>query len=445
MNTEALFLFLILLLGLVLCSFLGGNCGKEGFDSNSSITLTTGTTFADTNGNTITVIAGSNGTQSLQLVQVPQSSPIAQTTPIQPITLTATPPSGTTAVANTYYAQFGQTNAVVSNSNGQMSIQVNLPRGQTLTLTQTSTSSSSSSSTSSSSSSLGSYFDNYNHYSGSGSSSQLQNGMVFTDTSGNTITVITNSNGTQSLQLLSVGQSSPMVLNSTPPSSYKGTVSANTFYAPVGGITATIITDSNNQTAITVNIQGNTLMFTQTGSSANSSSTQGNGSSLTSTQYYGSTGYPIQQGSSTLAYQGPYGGSASSTTGYYGGSAGSVTGPQGNSAYYAQGPQGNTAAGASSGGYGDQYYSTMPQGISKSQIPPGQEDLYILKSQVVPPICPACPTSSACPRQEKCPPCPACARCPEPSFECKKVPNYNAIGSDSLPAPVLNDFSSFGM
>ena len=438
MNTEALFLFLILLLGLVLCSFLGGNCGKEGFDSNSPITLTTGTTFTDTNGNTITVIAGSNGTQSLQLVQVPQSSPIAQTTPIQPIILTTTPPSGTTAVANTYYAQFGQTNAVVSNnSNGQMSIQVNLPRGQTLSLTQTSSTSSSTTSTSpssSSSSSLGSYFDNYNHYSGSGSSSQLQNGMVFTDTSGNTITVITNSNGTQSLQLLSVGQSSPMVLSSTPPSSYKGTISANTFYAPVGGITATVITDSNNQTAITVSIQGNTLMFTQTGSSANSSSTQGNGSSLTSTQYYGSTGYPIQSSGTSLAYQGPYGGSA-----------GSVTGSQGNSAYYAQGPQGNTAAGASSGGYGDQYYSTMPQGISKSQIPAGQEDLYILKSQIVPPVCPACPTSSACPRQEKCPPCPACARCPEPSFECKKVPNYNAIGSDYLPAPVLNDFSSFGM
>ena len=43
-----------------------------------------------------------------------------------------------------------------------------------------------------------------------------------------------------------------------------------------------------------------------------------------------------------------------------------------------------------------------------------------------------------------CQPCPACERCPEPSFECKKVPNYrsNAIGQ-YLPIPVLNDFSSF--
>jgi hypothetical protein len=350
MNTEALFLFLILLLGLLLCSFLGGNCGKEGFEIKYT---------ADPSGGTLTV-------------------------------------DGSNSISKTISSLYGS-----------------------------------------------STYDNYNHYSGSGSSSQLQNGMVFTDTSGNTITVITNSNGTQSLQLLSVGQSTPMVLSTTPPSSYKGTITANTFYAPFGGITATVITDSNNQTAIKVTIQGNTIIFKQSGSSS-----QGNSSSLTSTQYYGSTGYPIQQSGYNLAYNGPYGGSANYAQGYYGGSAGSVTGPQGNSAYYAQGPQGNTVAGTSSDGYGDKYYSTMPQGIPKSQIPAGQEDLYILKSQVVPPVCPVCPSvsaSSSGTSTEKCPPCPACARCPEPSFECKKVPNYNAIGSDYLPAPVLNDFSSFGM
>jgi hypothetical protein len=91
------------------------------------------------------------------------------------------------------------------------------------------------------------------------------------------------------------------------------------------------------------------------------------------------------------------------------------------------------------------YSSSLPPAIPASQIPVGQEDLYILKSEVVPPVCPACPSSSVCPRQEKCPPCPACARCPEPSFECKKVPNYNAINNEYLPIPVLNDFSGFGM
>jgi hypothetical protein len=128
------------------------------------------------------------------------------------------------------------------------------------------------------------------------------------------------------------------------------------------------------------------------------------------------------------------------------------------------------------------YGNSLPQGISRSEIPPGYEDLYVLKSAIVPPVCPAAPTI---PRQEKCPPCPPCDRCPEPSFECKKVPNYNAINNNSnnnnfspfsnynslnnnnnfspfnnnnnafnnnnnnnnkfLPVPVLNDFSSFGM
>ncbi len=94
-------------------------------------------------------------------------------------------------------------------------------------------------------------------------------------------------------------------------------------------------------------------------------------------------------------------------------------------------------------GAGTDYSSSLPPGIPASQIPAGQEDLYILKSEVVPPVCPACPQATVS-REEKCPPCPACARCPEPSFECKKVPNYNA-GNDYLPVPVLNDFSTFGM
>lgn len=89
--------------------------------------------------------------------------------------------------------------------------------------------------------------------------------------------------------------------------------------------------------------------------------------------------------------------------------------------------------------------SALPKGIPSSQIPSGQEDMYILKSEVVPPVCPVCPQAAACPRQEKCPPCPACARCPEPAFECKKVPNYSSSNESYLPRPVLADFSQFGM
>lgn len=49
---------------------------------------------------------------------------------------------------------------------------------------------------------------------------------------------------------------------------------------------------------------------------------------------------------------------------------------------------------------------------------------------------------SACPEPQPCPPC---GRCPEPSFDCKKVPNYSSTNSEFLPVPVLNDFSQFGM
>ena len=87
------------------------------------------------------------------------------------------------------------------------------------------------------------------------------------------------------------------------------------------------------------------------------------------------------------------------------------------------------------------YQASLPQGIPSSQIPPGQEDMYILKSQIVPPGCPACPTS--CPVKGDPPPCPPCARCPEPGYRCKLVPAFSA--GANFPRPILNDFSQFGM
>jgi len=111
-----------------------------------------------------------------------------------------------------------------------------------------------------------------------------------------------------------------------------------------------------------------------------------------------------------------------------------------------QPPQASVAADS----YGQQVTDYDPSnvyqsGISGNQIAPGSEDLYILKSEIVPPVCPVCPTISACPRQEPCPACPPCARCPEPAFECKKVPNYSTNDDRYLPRPVLADFSQFGM
>ena len=84
-------------------------------------------------------------------------------------------------------------------------------------------------------------------------------------------------------------------------------------------------------------------------------------------------------------------------------------------------------------------------GVSKDKIPAGQEDLYVLKSSVIAPVCPKTKEGPCC-KEKKPPPCPPCARCPEPSFECKKVPNYTSPNvSQYAPRPVLADFSQFGM
>jgi hypothetical protein len=77
-------------------------------------------------------------------------------------------------------------------------------------------------------------------------------------------------------------------------------------------------------------------------------------------------------------------------------------------------------------------------GIPKSAIPIGKEDLYVLKSEIVPPVCPVCPApiiysgSNAAQKQyEKERPCPACERCPEPIVDCKKVIKYKRDGGGS--------------
>lgn len=74
-------------------------------------------------------------------------------------------------------------------------------------------------------------------------------------------------------------------------------------------------------------------------------------------------------------------------------------------------------------------------------------ELYILKSQIIPPVCPICPSGIPCKNKikKKCQPCPPCAKCPEPSFDCKKVPNYSSTRNAYLPRAILTDFSQYGM
>jgi hypothetical protein len=111
--------------------------------------------------------------------------------------------------------------------------------------------------------------------------------------------------------------------------------------------------------------------------------------------------------------------------------------------------QNNSDEGDDTGSKYASYSTHSSKGIPANQIPPGQEDMYMLKSEIVPPVCPACPATkcdaSSSHGKNKCPPCPPCARCPEPAFECKKVQNYSSGNDNVLPRPVLNSFSQFGL
>ena len=341
MNSEALFLFLILLLGLVLCSFLGGNCHKEGFNAY-------------------------------------------------------TDPSNQDISGNQAYTDAHEDASDMYNSS----------------------------------------YDNYNHY--NGSSSQLPNGSIYNGPNGGMVVVTTDNNGKQKLKVILMNGGSPVILspsnnNSNNNSNYNSTTtnynsnghngSITKFYGP-NGFSATIVKIDGRQ-AIKVTTKDKTTIFTEKGSTSNSNSSNNN-NSISSSQYYGSTGNRIQtnnESNNSNNYGGPYGGSIDN---YHG--------PRMTKYNVQQNAQSHF----------DPYDSALPPGIPASQIPRGEEHLYILKSEVVPPVCPVCP-SNCNSRKEPCPACPPCGRCPEPSFECKKVPNYNAINDSYLPVPVLNDFSSFGM
>lgn len=422
MNVEALFLFLILLLSLVLCSFLGGNCNKEKFSMNqnsisqragnrreyissnntnesnnssydnynhfngSSSELENGSTFTGSNGGTVIVTTNSDGTQSLQVTLQNGETPVTFTTNPSSSFEGFTGLNGTGSVTK-FYGPNGST-AIVININGRKAIQI---RTSTTTYTFTE-----------SGSLISNNLNSDTYYGSTGTpineSNYAYNTQVYYGPNGGKIKI--NVNGVNTVTLVDLDGNTTI---------FRGIPDVNgsiiKYNGPNGG-TATIVILNNGEKAIKVmDAYGNSIIFT---------TNQNN---------------------------------------EYSGSAGSVTGPQGNSAYYATGPNGNTVVGTTNEtGYYDGNAGLVeePRGnnireIRASQIPTGDEDLYILKSQIVPPVCPACPSSASCPRQEKCPPCPACARCPEPSFECKKVPNYNAIDNDYLPIPVLNDFSSFGM
>jgi hypothetical protein len=389
MKGELLLLFVILLLGLILCSFLGGYGCKEGMENNTSSQTFTGPNGAtaqiqtDANGQTSLVITDSNG----------------QTT------------TYTSNGSSTMYVGPNGGTAIVKNGvNGGSVIQVKDQNGDTvLTLTNNPNTGTSTATTQN-----GTYvntnsdYDNYDHY------SQSSYPVIFYGPNGGTARVIKTQNNNTIVITDSNGTTQIYYIDKNSDPSYAA------YYGPNGG-SAKVVSDNNGKKAVEVTTPDGTKILYY----SNNVYVQ-NSQDSTINQYSpdtNSTGSDYNNAFSASTYYGPYGGQVNTVTG----------------------PAGNTVATYDSSAY----TNSLPQGIPRSLIPPGQEDLYILKSEIVPPVCPACPAPiMQCPDKfdtTKCPPCEPCGRCAEPAFECKKVPNYGAFNQDFMPVPVLSDFSSFGM
>jgi len=339
-----------------------------------------------------------------------------------------------------YYGDNGLT-ATVTTDGSVSTINVSSPNGTPVTFTSTSSSNNS-----------------FTGPNGATATITTNNGigtLTIVDAYGNTIAVFTTQSNTSSTNTVDVSNNNYNQYDNY--NHYTQTSYPVIFYGP-NGATARVIQTPNNNTIVITYKNGTTQIY-HVGSQSNVQQYYGpNGGSakmITTTNgqkaveitmpngqkiYYYTTNnmYNDTIDDTINQYTGSGSGSdynnAFSTNSYFGGNVNTITGPAG-----------NTVA-----TYDNSAYSN---GIPKYMIPKGQEDLYILKSEVVPPVCPKCPEPIIqCPDADgstfnvtKCPPCPPCARCPEPSFDCKKVPNYNAFNPDTMPVPVLSDFSQFGM
>jgi hypothetical protein len=418
MNKEKMCIIFLIILGLIITLFLGGRIFKEGFTSSDSTTFIA-VPVSDPNSPKATVTYPNNDMSLLNFNLNNQTVRynLTNSSTTKPITYTYNGNNNTTAILTILKptnigpdANIKQTLVITDSTGkktayGSMSTFIEPPSTNTKPpSTQTNPSNI-----------LNTNYDNYNHY--NKTSSIMTNETTFYGPNGGMAVITTNSDGTQVLKITLSSSEQPIIFTSS-----KFNISGETFYGPNGG-TATIV-DNNGKKAII--LKNNNGVFIYKLPDSNQIPSQYD---VNSTQYFGSTGYTTYPFQSN-AYTGQ--GSQSSQTSSQ---MSSLTNTIATALTGTTGTTGTTSS---------QYSSALPPGVPLSQIPKGQEDLYILKSEVVPPVCPACPAAASCPRQEPCPACPPCGRCPEPSFECKKVPNYNAINNQYLPAPFVNSFSSFG-
>ncbi len=368
MNGELLILFIILLLGLILCSFLGDkDCIEKNLNFVEGMENNSDKTFYGENGAYAQLQTNLNE-NSLVVTNIDGSTDIY---------------SLSDSSATKYLGQNGKTAELKKNSTGGTDVLITDDNGNML-LTLNSSQNTRNTSVN---------YDNYNHYNGTSYPTLFygDNGGTarVTKTPNNDTIVITNKNGTTEIYYIDNTIGDPNV---------------STYYGPNGGSAKMVKNRNGNQAVEITTPNGSKVVYNSENAYAYDS------------QDISINQYDADNNTTGSDYNTAYGFSTSGINGKY---------------------------------IGNAYDSSLPQGISRSQIPVGDEDLYILKSQVVPPVCPKCPDpivkSSDSTDVTKCPPCPPCARCPEPAFSCQKVPNYKGFNQDFMPMPVMNDFSTFGM
>jgi hypothetical protein len=420
MNNELLILFIVLLLGLILCSFLGRNyvLGNtyEGMENGLTYYGPNGS-IAQLNNNTLK-ITNEDNTETTYTISESET--------------------------NTYTSPNGGTVSIDYDSNGSSIVQVKDDKGVVI-LTLTNDEKPYINNTH-----INNYdkYDNYNHFNKSSYPTIYygpDGGIAkVIQIPGNNSIVLTNKNG--STETYYIDKDAKNINNAT-------------YYGLNGGSAKLIIDDSGKKAIEFISPKGGKFFYT--------------GDNIYSNPGYDNT---INQFDS---YSNTFGSDVTEPTTQYNSKSTTIAGPGGNtySTY-------DSSA----------FYNSLPQGIPRSQIPAGEEDLYILKSRVVPSICSnpgTCtnnnsksliekfsetinPTNSNTLANNssnitnsnnttnnntnnsnnnnsdtfdvtKCPPCPPCSRCPEPAFDCKKVPNYKAFNPNYMPVPVVSDFSGFGM
>ena len=407
MNGEILLLFVILLLALILCTYLGGdNCVNpifEGMTSNSSSSSNSSSTiYVANNGSSAKISSGPNDTKVLTV------------TSSDGYTTTYTTSSG--GNINTYYASDGKGGiaTLTTDANGSAIITVTDDKKTKTTFTVQK---------SITNLFFTNSYDNYNHFTGTSHAS------IYYGPNGETAKIIDAGNGNNIVITYKDGTTDIYYIDKD---NYP---SASTYVGPNGGI-AKIITYTDGKSAVEINgPNGTKIVYTEDDKYNN------NTNNIDQNSHY--SGY----NKDITSFFGPTDKNMATAT------AATTTGLLGNAASTNTGLLGNNAATNTVNNSSGAYNTSLPPGIPRNQIPAGQEDLYILKSQVVPPVCPAVPAPIVkCDHKDggefdvsKCPPCMPCGRCAESPYTCKKVPTYKAFNQDYMPVPVLNDFSTFGM